>query len=457
VDLFYPKSLERVVQHEVCNFVLEGKSFVRRGCPHLLGTSPPNEAVEWRATFGFHVGNTLTWSKNMTHHVPDSTTIRNVFEHLTEEGFEGMATALEMLINEAMKLERSEYLGAGPYERNGERQGYANGFKPKRVKTRVGELQLSVPKVRDFPEGVDPFYPKSLERGLRSERALKLAVAEMYVQGVSTRKVAEVTQQLCGLEISSQQVSRAAALLDEELEGWRTRPLGEYRYVILDARYEKVRHGGHVRSIALLVATGVSAGGKRSVIGVSTSLSEAEVHWRSFLSSLVKRGLTGTRLITSDSHEGLKASLRAVFPGVLWQRCQVHLQRNAMAYVPRLEMREGVAADIRAIFNAPDKHEADRLLEKTVEKYQESSPKLATWMETNLPEGMTVFALPEHHRKRLRTSNLVERLNRELKRRTRVATLFPNEQSLLRLASAVLVEISDEWETGRIYLRMDRA
>lgn len=394
---------------------------------------------------------------SMTHHSLDVTTIADALEHLTANGFEGMARAIEILMNEAMKLERSEFLGAGPYERSAERQGYANGFKPKRVKTRIGELDLAVPKVRGLASGVEPFYPSSLERGLRSERALMLAVAEMYVTGVSTRKVARVTRELCGLDITSQQVSRAAQLLDEELEGWRTRPLGEFPFVIFDARYEKVRHAGQVRSIALLCAVAINAEGKRSVIGVSTSLSEAEVHWREFMRSLVSRGLEGTRLITSDDHEGLKAALRAVFPGVAWQRCQTHLQRNATAYVPRMDMKEPVARDIRSIFNAPDLHEAQRLLAKTVESYAESAPKLAEWMESSIPEGLAVFALPAHQRRRLRTSNLVERLNRELKRRTRVASLFPNEASLLRLASAVLVEVSEEWETGIIYLRMDQA
>ena len=186
----------------------------------------------------------------MAHHELDATTITDILEHLNENGLDGMANAVEILLNEAMKLERSEFLRAGPYERNAERQGYANGFKPKRVKTRVGELVLAVPKTRDHGPDAEPFYPNSLKRGLRSERALTLAVAEMYVQGVSTRKVAEVTRELCGLDITSQQVSRAAALLDEELEAWRTRPLGEHKLVILDARYEKVRHGGHVRSVS---------------------------------------------------------------------------------------------------------------------------------------------------------------------------------------------------------------
>lgn len=394
----------------------------------------------------------------MAHHITDSTTISHAIEHLTENGFEGMADAITLLLNEAMRLERHAYLQADPYERSSDRKGYANGFKPKTVQTRVGPLELSVPKTRERDGEHVPFYPSSLERGLRSERALTLAVAEMYVQGVSTRKVTKVVQEMCGLEISSTQVSRACQKLDEELEGWRQRPLiHDYPYVILDARYEKVRHGGQVRSIAVLVAIGVSIEGNRSVIGVSTSLSEAEVHWRAFLRELVQRGLEGVRHITSDDHQGLKAALNAVFPGVHWQRCQCHLQRNATAYVPRTEMRAGVASDIRAIFNAPNRQDAERLLKRSVESYAESAPRLSVWMEENIPEGFAVFALPESHRKRLRTSNVAERLNKEIKRRTRVATLFPNDASLLRLVSAILVEISDEWETGRKYLCMDQA
>ena len=391
----------------------------------------------------------------MTHHDPDRTTISAALELLTEQGFDGLSAALELLLNEAMKLERSAFLGAGPYERTGERRGYANGFKPKRVKSRLGELELAIPKVRDLSDGVEAFYPKALERGERSERALKLALAEMYVQGVSTRKVTAITQELCGMDVSSSQVSRVAALLDEELEAWRTRPLGEYRYLILDARYEKVRHGGQVISCALLSAVGVGPDGKRSVLGASVSLSEAEVHWRAFLSSLRERGLFGLTMISSDDHQGLKAARQAVFPGVLWQRCQFHLQRNAQSYVPRLEMREGVAACIRSIFNAPDRVEAERLLAKAIDTYREPAPKLASWMEENIPEGFSVFALEPKHRRRLRTTNLLERLNREIKRRTRVASLFPNEASLLRLASAILAEISEEWETGRAYILMD--
>jgi putative transposase len=230
-----------------------------------------------------------------------------------------------------------------------------------------------VPQVRE-----GGFYPKSLEKGLRSERALKLAVAEMYVQGVSTRKVTAVTEELCGFEVTSTQVSRAAAELDGVLEAWRTRSLGQYRYIYLDARYEKVRQDGQVRDAAVLIASGVDAAGKRAILGISVALSEQEVHWRTFLQSLVERGLRGVELIISDAHAGLQAARKAVFGGVPWQRCQFHLQQNAQAYVPRQEMKREVAAAIRAVFTAPSLHAAKRLLAETVEQYRGVAPKLAT-------------------------------------------------------------------------------
>ena len=391
----------------------------------------------------------------MTHHDPDANTFTAALELLTKHGFEGLARPLEMLINEAMRLERSAYLGAGPWERAEARRGYANGFKQKTVKSRLGELNLEIPKTRDLEEGVESFYPQSLERGNRVEQALKLALAEMYVLGVSTRKVKKITRELCGLEISSTQVSRLSAELDEYLNEWRERRLGRVRYLVLDATYMKVRHGGSVVDCAVLIAAGITEEGKRMILGCSVELSEAETHWRGFLESLVSRGLHGIEQITSDSHSGLRAALKAVLPSVRWQRCQFHLQQNATAYVPRVEMRKRVAHDIRSIFNAPDKAEADRLLRLACERYQDTAPRLAEWMEGNIPEGLAVFDAPEAHRRRLRTSNLLERLNRELKRRTRVATLFPNEASLLRLVTAVLAEQSDEWESGRLYLSME--
>jgi putative transposase len=366
---------------------------------------------------------------------------------LIDHGFEGMAQAMRILFNEAMKIERSQVLGAQPYQRTRERRGWANGFKPKTVQTRVGALELAVPQTR----GVD-FYPSSLERGTRSERSLKLAVAEMYLQGVSTRKVTAVMEQLCGHEVTSAQVSRAVAALDDELTKWRERPLGEIHYLLLDARYEKVRVGGAVVSCSLLIAVGIGPDGRRTILGVSVSLSEAEVHWREFLASLQARGMHGVRLITSDDHSGLRAALQSRFTGVPWQRCQFHLAKNLFDHLPRNVSQPEASADLRAVFNAPSRSEAERLLGLMVSKYIPVSKKLATWLETNVPEGLTVFDFPAEHRRRLRTNNGLERLNREIKRRTRVASIFPNEASLLRLATAVLMETDDEWQTEKRYL-----
>ena len=385
----------------------------------------------------------------MTHR-NDSNAVEAAMELLSEAGFEGFAQAMRILLNESMKAERSAVLAADLHERTDTRRGYANGYKPKTLSTRMGKITFDVPQVRD---GVE-FYPSALEKGLRSERALKLAVAEMYVQGVSTRKVAKVMHELCGLDVSSSQVSRAAALLDEELSAWRTRPLGECPYLALDARYENVRHGGSVLRCAILVAVGVREDGRRSVLGVSVSLSEAEVHWRNFLAGLQERGLHAVRYVVSDDHKGLKAALDARLAGVPWQRCQFHISQDALAYVPRIDMRREVGADLRDVFNAPDGMEAKRRLALAVEKYRDKAPRLSEWMEANVPEGFAVFSLPAGHQRQMRTTNGLENLNRQIKRRTRVAGLFPNEESLLRLASAVVMEISDEWESGRVYLTM---
>ena len=377
--------------------------------------------------------------------------LNTVLQLLTAEGLSGLPEALTLLLNEAMRAERAAVLHAQPYERTETRQGYANGYKPKTLQARVGPLAVQIPQVRD---GV-PFYPAALERGLRSERALLLAIAEAYVQGVSTRKVSAILEQLCGLEVSSTHVSQCTAKLDVELAQWRTRPLGAYPYVLVDARYEKVRHGGHVLDCAVLIALGIAPDGKRALLGVSVALSEAEIHWRTFLQSLQQRGLHGLHLLVSDDHAGLGAARRAVFPAVPWQRCQFHLQQNAQAYVPRLDQRAAVAEAIRGVFNSPDRASAQRGLHDLVTRYQTSAPALATWLEENLAQGFTVFALPAVHQRRLRTSNAVERVNEELRRRTRVAGVFPNAAAVLRLVTALLAEKTDDWETEKLYLNME--
>ena len=386
----------------------------------------------------------------MTHEI-ESTTMDRILQPLIDNGFDGIGDAVQVLLNSAMLIEREKALGAGAYERSDSRDGYANGFKPRSLKTRVGKLELSVPQVRGSSA---PFYPSVLERGQRNERALLLSLTEMYVQGVSTRKVSKIVERMCGFEVSSEQVSRATAEMDAVLDKWRKRPVGCVKALILDAFYENVRVDGAVVSCAVLVAIGILENGCRSVLGVSVSLSEAEVHWRQFIQGLKERGMHGVEFIVSDDHSGLKAALRSTLSGVPWQRCQFHLQQNAQAYVTKKDMKSDVAADIRDIFNAPSLKEAQRLLNLTVEKYAKTQSNLSAWMEENLPEGFTVFKLPPKARKRLRTSNAAENLHRQIRRRTKVAGLFPNENSLLRLVSAILSEISDEWETGKVYLNV---
>jgi len=377
--------------------------------------------------------------------------LNNVLQLLTEQGHDGFAEGLRILVNEAMRVERHQVLQAQPYERTDTRQGYANGYKPKTLASRVGPITFRVPQVR----GETEFYPSALEKGIRSEQALKLAMAEMYVQGVSTRKVSAIVEELCGTSVSSSQVSECAKLLDAELQKWRDRPLDAYPYLVFDARYEKVRHDGQLRDCAVLVALGITPAGQRTILGVSVALSEAEVHWRAFFQSLVQRGLCGVTFIVSDDHPGMAAARKAVFGAVPWQRCQFHLQQNAQAYVPRLDQRAEVARAIRSVFECASRPAAEQRLKEIIADYAQRAPKLAAWLEENLPQGFTVFTLPAAHQKRMRTSNALERVNQELKRRTRVARVFPNEPALLRLITALLCETSDEWETGKIYLNME--
>ena len=369
-----------------------------------------------------------------------------VIEQLAKDGWGAIPELIRILVNQAMQKERAHYLQAGEYERTEERKGYANGYKPKTVKTRMGEITFSIPQVRE-----GGFYPSVLEKGLRSERALTMTLAEMYVQGVSTRKVKEITEQLCGFEVSAEQVSRATAQLDSVLQEWRERPLGEIRYLYLDARYAKVRESSQVRNAAVLVATGIDPAGERQVLGISVSLSEQEAHWKDFLKALKDRGMQGVQLVISDDHPGLGAARRAILGSVPWQRCQFHLQQNAGAYVPRQTMRSEVAADIRSIFNAADRKTAEELCQAAIQKYATSAPRLSAWMEGNLSEGFTVFDFPLEHRRSIRTTNSLERINQAIRRRTRVVGIFPNEASCLRLVSAILMEISEEWQIGKLF------
>ena len=383
------------------------------------------------------------------------TAVEAVLEQLIAHGPGDIATVFARAFELAMQIERERFLQAGLYERSPDRQGYANGYKPKRIDTPAGTVNVQVPKTAGH-DG-EPFFPQSLERGRRSVRAVMLAVAEMYVKGVSTRE-AEAVMREFGIEsLSSSQVSRAAKLLDDELEAWRTRPLGEVRYLVLDARYEKMRHGGIVRDAAVLSAVGIGPDERRRVLGVSVALSEAEVHWRAFLENLQERGLRGVEYVVSDDHAGLRAARRAVLGGAKWQRCQFHLAQNAIHHAPSLAIRKRIGTELRTVWNASTLAQAQDALAELASSYRGTAPKLADWLERNVPEGLAVFALPEHHRRRMRTSNPMERaIQQELKRRTIKVRVFPNEQALERLVSAVLVEIDDRWAVDtKAYIKLE--
>jgi len=375
--------------------------------------------------------------------------LEEVLELLNAENSKPLLSALQFLMNTAMLFERQKVLGAEPYERTEVREGYANGYKPKSFNSRLGTLELSVPQTR----GVE-FYPSILVKGQRTERAFMAALAEMYVQGTSTRKVKSIVETMCGFEVSSTQVSHASAELDKVLKPWREQSLRKdpYIFLYLDATYEKVRRNGIVEDAAIFTAFGVNSEGKRRVLGVSVAVSEAEVHWRSFLESLMARGLHGLKMVISDAHAGLKKARQAVMPSVPWQRCQFHLQQNAGAFSQRLEQRKEIAGNLRRIFQAPDRIEAERQLKIAIEQYEKSHPKLSAWLETEIPEGLTCFQFLEKIRRRIRTTNMVERNNRELKRRTRVVSLFNSEDSILRLVSALLIEQDEAWIGEKKYL-----
>lgn len=375
------------------------------------------------------------------------TLLEEIIQMLAANGDNKFSRVIEKVVNEAMKLERAKVLNAEPYERTEGRTGYANGFKDITLALATGKVVLKIPQVRGLE-----FYPSCIEKGIRSEHALKLAIAEMYVKGVSTRRVSDIVEILCGTEVSSSQVSRLSKELDKEVSAWRARPVGQIQYLVLDATYESVREDTSVVKQALLVAIGVDYNGNRHILDSAVAGSEAEINWRNFLEGLIRRGMHGLHMMTSDDHTGLRAALNAVFPGILWQRCQFHLQQNARTYVSRKDDVTIVANEIRKVFNAPDRENAERYLLQFVEKYQKTHPRLAAWADENIREGLSVFSIPQNHRRKMRTSNLAERQMKEINRRTKVVGVFPNADSLLRLAASMLIEQNDQWQSEKRYL-----
>ena len=371
--------------------------------------------------------------------------VEALVEQLIEGGSENMATVFAGLFNLAMRIERERFLGAGHYERTPERRGYANGTRPKKIDTPAGTVRLEAPKTAGHEA---PFYPQALERGRRSCRAVMLAVAEMYIKGVSTRD-AEAVMREFGLEsLSSSQVSRAAKLLDGELDAWRNRPLGEIRYLLLDARYEKVREGGVVRDAAVLSVIGIGPDQRRRVLGVSCALSEAEVHWRAFLETLVARGMRGVAYIVSDDHQASAPRARPSSAAPSGSAVSTIWLKTPSITPPTSPSERPSARSCAGSGTPPTARPPRPSWAHLVAAYRDSAPKLADWLETAIPEGLAVFALPERHQKRMRTSNPMERsIQQEIKRRTVKVRVFPNEASLERLVTAILVEIDEKWET----------
>ena len=358
---------------------------------------------------------------------------------------------VERVLQELLEAEMTEHIGASPYERTGTRTGQRNGYKPRALRTRVGTLNLLVSQDR---EGT--FSTRLFARYQRNEKALVLALMEMYVEGVSTRKVKEVTEELCGTSFSKSLISSLAGSLDSELSAWRKRRLEAkaYSYLFVDARYEKVRVDGRVVSQGVLLVSGVREDGFREILAVEVADTESEATYQEMFRSLKGRGLSGVELVVSDDHGGLKAAIARNFQGAAYQRCQVHYARNLLGMVGhgrRKELSEG----LRGVFAAPSREVALRLASELAAHWRASHPRVAEHLEEHIEECLTCLTFPESHRRRIRTTNGLERLNQEIKRRTRVVRIFPNREACLRLVSALAVEQSEEWLTGRRYLDME--
>ncbi|TSE28541.1 Transposase, Mutator family [Tepidimonas charontis] len=360
-----------------------------------------------------------------------------------------MKALLKEALQEVLEGEMSEFLGASPHERTEGRNGYRAGYYSRNLITRIGKLELRVPRDRS-----GEFSTALFERYARSERALVAALAEMYVQGVSTRKVKAITEELCGHSFSASAISSINKGLDDALERFAKRRLDEaYPYLILDARYEKVREDGVISHQAVLIAIGINWEGQRQVLAVELANRESQSSWKDFLIRLKERGLSGVEFVVSDDHAGLKKAIREVLTEAGWQRCYVHFLRNALDYLPR-KADDDCLQELRWIYDRRDIQEANRDLAAWIAKWQGKYPKLVDWVESNIAETLTFYRLPRAHHKHMKSTNMLERLNEEIKRRTRVVRIFPNEASCLRLIRALCVETHETWLEDSRYLNM---
>jgi len=360
-----------------------------------------------------------------------------------------MKALMKEALQEVLEGEMSEFLGAEPGERTASRTGYRAGYYGRNLVTRIGKLELRVPRDRH-----GEFATAIFERYQRSEKALVAALAEMYVQGVSTRKVKAITEELCGHQFSASTISSINKGLDESLAKFANRHLDdEYPYLILDARYEKVREDSVIRSQAVMIAIGINWEGQRQVLAVETANRESEGSWKAFLTRLRQRGLHGVEFVVSDDHAGLRKAIEEVLTEAVWQRCYVHFLRNALDYLPR-KADDDCLQELRWIYDRRDIQEAERDLVGWIGKWQGRYPKLVDWVEANIGQTLTFYRLPRPHHKHLKSTNMLERLNEEIKRRTRVVRIFPNAESCLRLIRALCVEIHETWLEDSRYLNM---
>ena len=375
----------------------------------------------------------------------DTDQLKDVLSH-----DQGLKTLLEEVLDQVLEAEMTEHIGAEPYERTEQRRTYRNGYRPRRLTTRVGSLTLRVPQSRD-----GSFSTELFRRYQRSEQALVLSLMEMVVQGVSTRKVTRITEQLCGTSFSKSTVSSLCSDLDARVEAWSSRPLKQrYPFLIVDAIVVKVRRDGAVRSTSVLVALGISEEGHREILGLDLGDSETEGTWARFFKSLKDRGLHGVDLIASDNHGGLVKAARRHFQGAIWQRCQAHFSRNVLKVTPK-HLRAEMTAWLRRIFRSENQAEARVAFDALAEAFEGKAEAALEVLEEGLEDAIAVLVLPAKYRRRLRTTNMLERLNEELRRRERVIRIFPNEAAALRMIGALLVEQHEHWISGKRYFNMD--
>jgi len=362
-----------------------------------------------------------------------------------------LAGLVESVLNQVLEAQMSEHLGAERYSHSDEREGYRNGYRERKLYTRIGSLTLRVPQTRD-----GSFSTQIFRRYQRSEQAFVLGLMEMYLQGVSTRKVTKITEELCGVSFSKSTVSQLSIELDARLKAWRSRSLSSQRYpfVIVDALVIDVRRDHAIRSTGILIAYGINEKGYREPLDLLLADTESFASWDQLFKKLKERGLKSTDIVVSDAHEGLVKALKKNFQGATWQRCQVHFMRNVLGHSSR-QHRANMAADLKLIFQANNKETAVELAKKFIDRYEKKASKAIDCFEAGFEDALAVLTLPERYRRRLRTTNLAERMNEEIRRRQRVIRIFPNVESAVRLIGALLADQYEAWRAGVRYFEME--